>query len=179
MLGGEALPALLAGRRGPTSPSENLYGPTETTTGRRRGAPTRRPGDAPASAAHRQHPRCTSWTSSLRPVPVGVPGELLHRRRRAGPRLSRPPGLTAERFVPDPFGGAGARMYRTGDLGAPGLRATATLEYLGRTDHQVKIRGFRIELGEIEARLAEHPAGARERSWSRASSRARSAWWPT
>ncbi len=154
--GGEALPASLAEEllaRG--LPLWDLYGPTETTMCSA-GAPVR--AGVPLWLGNLfANTRLYLLDRHLMPVPVGVPGELYI----AGAGLARGylgrPGLTADRFPPDPFSQApGARMYRTGDVMR--RRPDGGLEFLGRTDHQVKLRGFRIELGEIEAVLTRHPA---------------------
>ncbi|HEX8430487.1 MAG TPA: hypothetical protein VF625_04335, partial [Longimicrobium sp.] len=89
-------------------------------------------------------------------VPASAEGEVY----AAGAALARGylarPALTAERFVPSPFGPAGARLYRTGDRAR--WSDDGELEYLGRTDAQVKVRGYRVELGEVEASVQSHPS---------------------
>ncbi|MYW09740.1 amino acid adenylation domain-containing protein, partial [Streptomyces sp. SID2563] len=133
----------------------NMYGITETTvhvTHTELGRTATAPGDIGTALPDL---RAYVLDAGLRPVAPGVPGELYV----AGPGLARGylnrPGLTAGRFVADPYGPAGSRMYRSGDVVR--RAADGTLRYVGRADQQVKVRGFRIELGEIEAALATHP----------------------
>ncbi|WP_280379759.1 non-ribosomal peptide synthetase [Nocardia wallacei] len=134
----------------------NMYGITETTVHVSFLAVDERLADNPASVIGRALPGLDSYVldDRLHPAPVGVAGEL----HVSGEQLSRGylgrPGLTATRFVANPFGPAGSRMYRTGDIGRwAGFGGEANLEYAGRTDQQVQLRGFRIELGEIESAL--------------------------
>ncbi|WP_018682964.1 non-ribosomal peptide synthase/polyketide synthase [Actinokineospora enzanensis] len=158
MLGGEALGEDLWRELGelPDTAVHNFYGPTETTVDALSTVVT---GDKPTIGRPLRNLAAYILDADLRPLPVGVPGELYI----AGAQLARGylnrPGLTADQFVPDPFGEPGSRMYRTGDLAR--WTADGTVEYLGRTDDQVKIRGFRIEPGEIEAALLARP-GIRE-----------------
>ncbi|MEU5693058.1 amino acid adenylation domain-containing protein [Actinosynnema sp. NPDC020468] len=91
----------------------------------------------------------------LRPAPIGVVGEIHVGGVGVARGYTGNPVLTAEKFVPDPFGPPGSRLYRTGDLGR--VTATGDVEFRGRADNQVKIRGFRVELGEVEAALLAHP----------------------
>ncbi len=133
----------------------NVYGPTECTV------------DAtvcclqtiaePAIGRPIANTRIYLLDERLKPVPIGVPGEL----HIGGDGLARGylgrPELTAERFIPNPYGEApGARLYKTGDLAR--YLPDGSIKFLSRIDHQVKLRGFRIELGEIETVLKQHPA---------------------
>ncbi|MEV6117136.1 amino acid adenylation domain-containing protein, partial [Streptomyces sp. NPDC052109] len=163
VVGGEALPGPVVRdwlERAPESVVVNEYGPTEAVVGCsvfevRAG---QRLGDSVPIGRPIANMRLYVLDDCLRPVVPGVAGELYI----AGVQLARGyvqrPGLTAERFVANPFE-TGARMYRTGDV----VRRTREdeLEYLGRADEQVKIRGYRIEPGEVEAVLTTHPLVAR------------------
>ncbi|HEY7770517.1 condensation domain-containing protein, partial [Longimicrobium sp.] len=181
---GEALPAELVDRWGARHRLWNLYGPTEATiwsTAAECADPARKP-DIGAPIAN---VRAYVLDAGLEPLPVGVPGELYIGGAGVARGYLGRPGLTAERWIPDPFSAeGGARLYRTGDRvrwkesaevrecvsaevdsvpADPRTHAlthsrTAVLDFIGRVDDQVKVRGFRIEPGEIEARLAEHVA---------------------
>jgi amino acid adenylation domain-containing protein len=136
----------------------NGYGPTENTTFtccHRIGWPSLA---APSVPIGRPIANTTAYVldPALRPRPARVAGELYAGGAGVARGYHARPALTAERFVPDPFGGrAGGRLYRTGDLAR--WRPDGALEFLGRADRQVKVRGFRVELGEIEAALLRHP----------------------
>jgi amino acid adenylation domain-containing protein len=159
LAGGEACPAAQADRWARHAAFVNLYGPTEAcvaatyapVTG---GSPDRMPPIGTPLA----NVRCYVLDAEGRPLPTGVRGELYI----AGAGLARGylgrPGLTADRFVPDPYGAPGSRMYRTGDVVS--RAADGSLYFHGRGDQQVSVRGFRIELGEVEHALQAHPAVA-------------------
>ncbi|MHC4621169.1 MAG: non-ribosomal peptide synthetase, partial [Planctomycetota bacterium] len=164
---GLALRALLTGgdklQHGPKSQISfrlvNHYGPTEYTVVTTVGEVS------PQSELQNQPPIGRPITNTkvyvldrhLNPVPIGVPGELHISGAGLGRGYLYRPGLTAERFIPDPFSDRpGTRMYRTGDLVR--YLPDGNLDFLGRVDHQVKVRGYRIELGEIESCLGSHPA---------------------
>ncbi|HEX3560512.1 MAG TPA: amino acid adenylation domain-containing protein [Pyrinomonadaceae bacterium] len=157
IVGGEACGAETAARWSRGRRLFNAYAPTEATVY----ATAARCAEAECRTPPLGRPipnmRVYLLDSNLRPIPVGVPGEI----HVGGVGLARGylnrPGLTAERFIPDPFSRVpGARFYRTGDLAR--FLADGRIEFVGRTDSQVKVRGFRIELGEIETVLGRHPS---------------------
>ncbi|MFI9506591.1 amino acid adenylation domain-containing protein [Nocardia sp. NPDC052566] len=159
--GGEACPPELVARFGPGRKLVNSYGPSEATVAATftEGLVSDRPSGigAPVPGVG-----LLVVDRRLRPVPIGTAGELC----LAGPGLARGyarrAGMTAERFVANPFGPPGSRMYRTGDLvrwravAAESGNGHPILEYVGRSDFQVKLRGMRVELGEVDAVLAAH-----------------------
>ncbi len=137
----------------------NHYGPTETTIGAlthevtAAGVEGVLPLGLPLPNA-----RAYVLDAALRPMPVGIPGELF----LGGPGVARGylgrPGLTAERFVPDPFGAAGDRLYKSGDRAK--YRSDGTIEFVGRVDDQVKVRGYRVEPAEVRRELLALPCVA-------------------
>ncbi|NXY98117.1 amino acid adenylation domain-containing protein [Streptomyces sp. BR123] len=141
------------------------YGPTEITVGNSAyflpadGA-ARGPVTTELVPIGRAIPNTTMYVldEQLRPLPVGVPGEVWIGGTGLARGYAGRPDLTAERFLPDPYGAPGSRIYRTGDIAR--VLPDGNLDFVARTDHQVKLRGYRIEPGEIEAALTAHPGVA-------------------
>ncbi|PRD26217.1 UNVERIFIED_CONTAM: lgrB [Trichonephila clavipes] len=159
--GGEALPAALRNRvlqRLPAVALHNRYGPTETAINVSHWHCQEQDGARSPIGRPLGNVICRVLDGELNPLPAGAPGELcIGGLGLARGYLGRP-GLSAERFVADPFSAAGERLYRTGDRAR--WNADGVLEYLGRLDQQVKLRGFRIEPEEIQARLLAQPGVA-------------------
>ncbi|HKP10894.1 MAG TPA: amino acid adenylation domain-containing protein, partial [Blastocatellia bacterium] len=161
-LAGEALSRRLADEvygLGHIEAVNNLYGPSEDTTYSTWGRVRQGAGEVVTIGRPVANTRVYVLSESLETVPVGVAGELYIGGAGLARGYFNRAELTAERFVPDPFGNqAGERLYRTGDVCR--WRRDGEVEYLGRADQQVKVRGYRIELGEIEAALRSQPGVA-------------------
>ncbi len=156
LTGGEALtPGLATDLRDRLHRLINVYGPTETTVWATSWEVPRTP-DEVAVGRPIANLRAYVLDEWCAPVPVRHVGELCLGGAGVGWGYLHRAGLTAAKFVPDPYGAPGSRLYRTGDLAR--WRTDGELEFLGRDDGQVKLRGQRIELAEIEARLSDHPA---------------------
>jgi long-subunit acyl-CoA synthetase (AMP-forming) len=155
LCGGEAFPRELADELVEKTGSVwNMYGPTETTVWSSIQEVQRGSG-AVSIGRPIANTQMHVLDKNMRPVPVGVAGELYIGGAGVSAGYKNRPDLTAERFVSDPFSSVPQRLYRTGDLVK--RLPDGTIEFIARIDHQVKIRGFRIELGEIEAALIQHP----------------------
>ena len=164
LVGGEALPQALVSDLLPNLNGQllNMYGPTETTIWS--STYTVNSGEQPILIGKPiANTQLYVVDKSLKPRPIGLPGELLIGGDGVVRGYMNRPELTAERFIADPFGkdalrdsAQQPRLYRTGDLAC--FRSDGNIEFLGRMDFQVKLRGYRIELGEIEAQLARHKA---------------------
>ncbi|MCC4598284.1 amino acid adenylation domain-containing protein [Xanthomonas campestris pv. phormiicola] len=153
LIGGEAIPPAMWQRLSECAHIAffNVYGPTECTVDVTVAA-IQSDDALPTLGRPLANVRLSLLDRRLRPVPVGVVGELMVGGVQVARGYLHRPGLSAERFVPDPFADRpGQRMYRTGDLAR--WRADGVLEFLGRNDDQIKLRGFRIELGDIQAAL--------------------------
>ena len=156
IVAGEACPPELVARWAPGRRFFNAYGPTECTVCATL-TEVEADGGRPPIGRPLANTRVYLLDPWLAPVPAGLPGEICVGGIGVARGYLDRPGISAERFVPDPFGGTpGARLYRTGDLAR--FLPDGRLEFLGRRDDQVKIRGFRIEPGEVEAALAGHRA---------------------
>jgi amino acid adenylation domain-containing protein len=157
LCGGEPLPRALADglvERG--AALWNMYGPTETTIWSAAGRIEAGSGVVPVGPPI-ANTRLYVLDEELRPVPIGVRGEVYIGGAGLARGYWKRPDLTEQAFVPDPFRkDPGSRLYRTGDLGR--FRPDGSIELSGRCDRQVKLRGYRIELGEIESALSRHPA---------------------